>query len=287
MARLTTVATFNVKSATVRRFRVSFLLFNPENPLMSPKKIALLAASLALAAQVQAQSAPTSGTLVIVPATGEVTHVNDEATVNFMVEEQDKDKTAAASRVNEKMKQGTDLVRKEDPKAILKTMGYYTYPVYPEDRPIPIDGVALKKPRQPTSWRVGQYLEVKTTSISGLPKMTASVQKVLALNGIAFGLSPATTKKLDDQRIKVTYQNLNERIASIAAAMGRNVGDAVVETIDFEGSGNYAGGGQAADAGAPMMMRAKGMNEQQVAEPSFEPGETTLQMRLVGKVKFK
>ena len=253
---------------------------------MSPKKIALLAASLALAAQVQAQSLPTTGTLVIVPATGEVTHANDEATASFMVEEQDKDKTAAASRVNEKMKRGTEIVRKEDPKAILKTLGYYTYPVYPEERPIPIDGVAVRKPRQPTSWRVGQYLEVKTSSLAGLPKLTASVQKVLALNGINFGLSPATTKKLDDQRIKVTYQNLNERIASIAAAMGRNVSDAVVETIDFEGSGNYAGG-QAADAGAPMMMRAKGNNEQQVAEPSFEPGETTLQMRLVGKVKFK
>lgn len=253
---------------------------------MSPKKIALLAASLALAAQVQAQSLPTTGTLVIVPAVGEVTHVNDEATASFMVEEQDKDKTAAASRVNEKMKRGTEIVRKEDPKAILKTLGYYTYPVYPEEQPIPIDGVVVRKPRQPTSWRVGQYLEVKTTSLAGLPKLAASVQKVLALNGINFGLSPATTKKLDDQRIKVTYQNLNERIASIAAAMGRNVGDAVVETIDFEGSGNYAGG-QAADAGAPMMMRAKGNNEQQVAEPSFEPGETTLQMRLVGKVKFR
>ena len=254
---------------------------------MSPKKIALLAASLALAAHAQAQSLPTAGTLVIVPATGEVTHVNDEATASFMVEEQDKDKTAAASRVNEKMKQGTEIVRREDPKAILKTLGYYTYPVYPEDRPVPVDGVVVKKPRQPTSWRVGQYLEVKTTNIAGLPKMTSSVQKVLALNGIAFGLSPATTKKLDDQRIKVTYQNLNERIASIAAAMGRNVADAVVETVDFEGSGNYAGGGQSAEAGAPMMMRSKSMSDQQVAEPSFEPGETTLQMRLVGKVKFK
>ena len=253
---------------------------------MSPKKIALLAASLVLAAHAQAQTLPTTGTLVIVPATGEVTHANDEATASFMVEEQDKDKAAAASRVNEKMKQGTEIVRSQDPKASLKTMGYYTYPVYPEDRPIPMDGVAVKKPRLPTSWRVGQYLEVKTTNIGVLPKMTSSVQKVMALNGIAFGLSPATTKKLDDQRIKVTYQNLNERIASIASAMGRNASDAVVETIDFEGSGNY-GGGQSAEAGAPMMMRAKGMNDQQVAEPSFEPGETTLQMRLVGKVKFK
>ncbi|WP_426209294.1 SIMPL domain-containing protein [Massilia sp. TWP1-3-3] len=254
---------------------------------MSPKKIALLAASLALAAHVQAQTVPTTGTLVIVPATGEVTHANDEATASFMVEEQDKDKAAAASRVNQKMKEGTELVRKEDPQAVLKTMGYYTYPVYPEDRPVPVDGVAVKKPRLPTSWRVGQYLEVKTSNIAGLPKMTSSVQKTLALNGIGFGLSPATTKKLDDQRIKVTYQNLNERIASIAAAMGRKVSDAVVETIDFEGSGNYTGDAQAGSAAAPRLMRSQAMNEQQVAEPSFEPGDTTLQMRLVGKVKFK
>ncbi len=251
---------------------------------MSLKKIALMA-SLALAAQVHAQSVPTGGTLVIVPAFGEVTHANDEATASFMVEEQDKDKSAAASRVNQKMKQGTEIVRKEDPKATLKTLGYYTYPVYPEDRPQP-NGMPSGKPRVPTSWRVGQYLEVKTMNLGGLPKLAASVQKVLGLNGVQFGLSPATTKALDDQRIAATYQNLNERIASIAAAMGRKVGDAVLDTVDFEGSGNYAGG-QGADAAAPKMMRSMGEPGQQVAEPSFEPGETTLQMRLVGKVKFK
>lgn len=259
---------------------------------MSIKKIALIAA-VALAAQAQAQSAlPTTGTLVIVPAYGEVTHVNDEATVTFALEEQDKDKAVAASRVNQKMKQGTEIVRKEDPKANLKTMGYYTYPVYPENpQPVVVNGplLAPPKPPVPVAWRVGQYLEVKTTAIGGLPKMTAAVQKVLALNGINFGLSPATTKQLDDKRIAATYQNLNERIASIASAMGRKVGDATLETVDFEGSGNYAGNQQSDAAGAPMLMRAKGRMQEtaEVAEPSFEPGETTLQMRLVGKVKFK
>jgi uncharacterized protein YggE len=251
---------------------------------MRLKKIALMA-SLALAAQVHAQSVPTAGTLVIVPAYGEVTHANDEATASFMVEEQDKNKSAAASRVNQKMKQGTDIVRKEDPKASLKTLGYYTYPVYPEDRPLP-NGMPSNKVRVPTGWRVGQYLEVKTTNIEGLPRMTAAVQKVLGLNGLAYGLSPATTKALDDQRIAATYRNLNERIASIAAAMGRKVGDATLDTVDFEGSGNYAGP-QGAEAAAPKMMRSMGGAQPEVAEPSFEPGETTLQMRLVGKVRFK
>lgn len=256
---------------------------------MSPKKIALIA-SLVLAAQAQAQpqlqSQSGPGTLVIVPAHGEVTHVNDEATASFMIEEQDKDKSAAASRVNQKMKQGTEIVRKEDPNATLKTLGYYTYPVYPEERPM-ANGVPDMKRRVPTGWRVGQYLEVKTTDIAGLPKMTAAVQKVLGLNAIQFGLSPQTTKKLDQQRIAATYQNLTERIASIAAAMGRKPGEGTLEMVDFEGSGNYADGGAASDAGAPRMMRAMGRAESaEVAEPSFEPGETTLQMRLVGKVRF-
>jgi uncharacterized protein YggE len=248
---------------------------------MSLKRI-VLCAGLVLAAQVQAQS--TSGTLVIVPADGEVVHANDQATANFAIEEQDKDKTAAASRVNQKMKQGTDILRAQDPQATFKTYGYYTYAVYSDER---LPNGMFPKVRVPTAWRVGQSLEMKTSNLAALPKTTAAAQKVLTLNGINFGLAPATEKKLDQQRIATAYATLNERIASIAAAMGRKPADAVLDTVDFEGSGNYAGG-QA--QGAPAMMkfsRAAAAPAQDVAEPSFEPGETTLQMHLVGKVKFK
>jgi uncharacterized protein YggE len=248
------------------------------------KHIAAAAAvSFALAAHAAPESLPTTGTLVVVPAFGEVTHANDQAVAILAVEEQDKDKAAAASRVNQKMKQGMEIVKKADPQASLKTQGYYTYPVYPEERPL-VNG-QQPKVRVPTAWRVGQYLEVKTTDLANLPKTVAAAQKILSLNSLQFGLTPATTKQLDDQRIAATYKNLNERINSIANAMGRKVGDAVLDTVDFEGSGNYAEGRAAA---APMMMRmAKNMDSAEVAEPSFEPGETTLQMHLVGKVRFK
>lgn len=243
-----------------------------------------IAATFVLAAQVHAQAAlSTSGTLVIVPAFGEVKHANDQATAMFAIEEQDKDKAVAASRVNQKMKQGAEIVRREDPQAALKTQGYYTYPVYAERRPLP-DGSAPKP--LVTGWRVGQYLEVKTPNLAGLPKTTAAAQKILALNSLNFGLAPATLKQLDDQRIGATYQNLNERIASIAAAMGRKVADAAIDTVDFEGSGNYVGQ-RAEVAAAPQMMSRMAKDSGEVSEPSFEPGETTLQMRLVGKVKFK
>lgn len=244
----------------------------------------VLAATLLAATSAYAQS--TSGTMVVVPAFGEVVRANDQAVASFTIEEQDKDKAVAASKVNQKMKQGMEIIRKEDPQAALKTEGYYTYPVYAEQRPLPNGTMAPPKP-QIIGWRVGQSLEVKTLHLAGLPKTAAAAQKVLALSSLNFGLAPATLKKLDEERIAATYKNLNERIASIAAAMGRNRAEATIDTVDFEGSGNYAGQERGA-AAAPMAMKAMRMNDAQaVAEPSFEPGETTLQMNLVGKVRFK
>ena len=246
----------------------------------------LLAATLLLATHAHAQSTPAAGTEVIVAANGEVTAPNDQAVVTLAIEEQDKDKAAAASRVNLKMKQGMDILRKEDPAATLKTQGYYTYPVYPEERPLAPG--ATPKPRQPAAWRVGQYLQVTTTTLDKLPKTVASAQKILTLNGISFGLSRGATKKLDEQRIAASYQNLQERIAAISRAMGRNPADALLETVDFEGSGNYGGGGAVSARMQPMMMKgAAPAADMAVEEPSFEPGETTLDMRLVGKVRFK
>jgi len=223
----------------------------------------------------------TSGALIIVPAYGEVRHANDEARITLMIEEQDKDKSVAASRVNQKMKQGTDIVKREDPAATLKTHGYYTYPVYADDQPR-----QNNKARPPVAWRVGQYLEVTTTNLNGLPKTVAAAQRLLALNGLRFGLTEATRKKLDEQRIAAAYKDLTDRIAAIAKTMGRTMSDTVLETVDFEGSGNYA---QKQDGVASAMsMRSSGMQEAApVEEPSFEPGETTLEMRVVGKVKFK
>lgn len=241
---------------------------------------ASLVCATALAQAPASQPVQTSGTLVIVPASGEVRHVNDEAVLTLMVEEQDKDKAVAASRVNQKMKQGADIVKRQDPNAMLQTRGYYTYPVYPEGQPQPRPAGARL---QPAGWRVGQYLDVTTTNLAGLPATVAASQKILSLHGLRFGLSAATAKKLDQERIAATYVNMNERIAAIARAMGRNPADAVLDTLDFEASGNY----MPQDA-VPKAMRAAAVQEMQaVEEPSFEPGETTLQMRAVGKVRFR
>ena len=244
---------------------------------------AAVTATVTAAVTAQAQGLPTAGTLVVVPASGEVVHVNDQVIITLAIEEQDKDKAAAASRVNQKMNQGVAIVKKADPQAVLKTQGYYTYAVYPEVAPLPAGSVA--KPRVPTGWRVGQYLQVKTTNLAALPKTVAAAQAVLTLNRLNFGLAPQTIRKLDDERIVAAYQNLNQRVASIAGAMGRNLNDAVIQSIDFEGSGNYA---QRVNVTGSANLRAAPKSEGvQVEEPNFEPGETSLSLGLVAKVKFK
>ena len=254
-------------------------------PFSKSLVVASLLVSLSAAAGAQAQSS-SAATQVVVPAYGEVTHVNDEATLTFASEEQDQDKAAAAARVNQKMKEGIELVRRADPSARLKTAGYYTYPVYPDDEPQRPASSSAR--RVPVGWRVGQTLEVKTMNLSGLAKTAAAGQQRLQVNGVRFGLSSGLTKQLDDERIAATYRNLLDRIASIARAMGRKPSDAIIDMVDFEGSGNYSYT-ESARAASPARVEVTGSANRplEMVGPTFEPGETTLQMRLVGKVKFR
>jgi len=243
--------------------------------------LACLVVLSSLSESVAAHPIPnTANTLVTVPATGVVSHANDEAYLTLNVEEQGKDKAAAASRVNQKMKQGVELVRRQDPSAVLSTHGYYTYPVYPDEPARSRPGEA----KMPVAWRVGEYLDVRTGNLGALPKVVAASQDQLSVVGLRFGLSDAAAKTLDARLIAATYESLTERIAAIAKAMGRPMADLRLESADFEGIPNYS---PKRDVPAVNMMRAATTNAPPIEEPSFEPGETSVTMHVVGKVRLK
>ncbi len=243
---------------------------------------ALATILLLFAQSAAAQSAASTGALVIVPGFGTVIRANDEAHATFGIEEQDKDKAVAASRVNQKIRQGIEILKREDPQAKLKTRGYYTYAVYSDS-----DSSRPPKSRQVIGWRVGQYVEATTQNITALPRVVAAAQQVLALNGLRFTLSEKTARNADDELIASAYRNLIDRIGSIARAMGRNVADAVMDTVDYEGSGAYAPQAQPLMRASPAPAGMAASAAQSVEEPDFEPGETTLSMRVVGRVRFR
>src|SRR4051794_11723664 len=121
----------------------------------------------ATAAQAQVQ---TSGTTVVIPAHGEGTRAQDEGRAPLAGEGEDRDKAAAASRANQKMKQGVEILKREDPQARLQTRGYYTYAVYEELAP----NVPQPRQRRIVGWRVGQYVDLTTTRLSTLPATVAA-----------------------------------------------------------------------------------------------------------------
>ncbi|MDO8651198.1 MAG: SIMPL domain-containing protein [Undibacterium sp.] len=221
-----------------------------------------------------------TGTLVTVSGYADIKADNDQAIATFFIEEQDKDKAAAASRVNQKMKAGTDLIKKEDVQAQLATRGYYSYPIYSDETSsIPNQ---LRK-RQQTGWRVGQYLEMKTQNLKQLPATAAAVQKTLALNGISFGLSDVAGKNLEAARLDAGYKNFSERVRVITKAMGRRDENIVIEALDFDGGDSSPRPYGVETA----MMKSAMRGDVTVAETSFEPGVTSLTIRVIGKVRVK
>ena len=216
----------------------------------------------------------TRGTVVSVSGLGEVKADNDVAHASFFVEEQDKDKAAAASRVNQKMKQGTEMLKKLDPDGKYATRGYYSYPVYTEP-------TSANKSRMLTGWRVGQYLDLTTKNLEQLPANVAAVQQLLALNGLNFELSEEAVKALEVKRLETAYKNLHDRVQIVAKAMGRDPADSVIEAIDVDGSSSHFQPQPRMFAASAMMAKGGG-----VQETSFEPGETTLSATIVAKIKF-
>lgn len=241
------------------------------------KKLLGVTTALLFSLPVFAQSI--SGTVITLAGNAEIKADNDQAIVTFFIEEQDKDKAAAASRVNQKMKSGTELIKKEDPQALLSTRGYYTYPVYNDD--VKVTGQPAK--RQLIGWRSGQYLEVKTQNLKQLPTTTAAAQSLLALNGINFGLSDGAVAKLESERVAAGYKDFIEKLTMITHAMGKKPEDVVIESLDFDNAGTTV---HPLAMAAPMLSRAR-VEASPVEVPSFEPGVSTLSIHIAGKLRLK
>ncbi len=226
----------------------------------------------------QAQSlSPTSGTLVTLSAVGEVKHSNDLAHATLRLDEQDKDRALAVSRLNQKMKQGIALVKRDDSAAVLTTRGYATTPVYADEAQ-----KSAAKLRQVIGWRASQSLEVVTANLVGLPAMIADAQSLFALQGLSFSLSEPAARALDEERIQVTYRNLVARIGAVAKSMGRNAADTTIESIDVDTAANFA-----LQQRSPMAMMRSNGDAAAIETPDFEAGETALTLQMIAKVRFK
>jgi predicted secreted protein len=238
------------------------------------KAIALLALVAAFGcAPVLAQTPLTpppakfEGPVVLMTGTAELELPNDEAFATFYLEVQEADLAKAQSALNARVAEGVAQLKRADPRAQIETAGYGSYPVY-----------ASAGARKITGWRVRQGVHLKTSDLTALPRTVAAGQAQLALGGIDFRVSQAAREKAEADLITRAIANANARINAAAQAVGVPPARVRLEELNF-GLG---------DGPRPpiAMMRARAASTEAVAEPSFDAGQSTLQMAVTARARF-
>lgn len=225
----------------------------------------VLFAALA-AVPVQAQVPRSEGTLLLMTGSAAVEIDNDEALAQFFFETQEADLPRAQSIVNQRVAEGAAQLKRADPKALVETAGYTSFPVYQPGTQ-----------RKLVGWRVRQGVSMRTSDLAALPRAVAAAQPYLALGGIEFRLSRAASTRVEAQLIEQAIANLNDRIAAAARALKVPAERVRLEELNF------------GVAPPPMpRMRADMMASAApvVEEPQFDAGRSLQQLTVTGKARL-
>jgi predicted secreted protein len=238
----------------------------------SPKAIAavaLLAAALASApaqAQAQAPASPGEGTLLLMTGSATVELDNDEAVAQFFFEAQEPDLPRAQSLVNQRVADGVAQLKRADPKALVETAGYTSYPVYQPGTQ-----------RKLVGWRVRQQVSLRTSDLAALPRAVAAAQPYLALAGIDFRLSRAARTRIEAELIEQAIANLNDKVAAAARALKVPAERVRLEELNF---------GVAPPPVPRMRAEMMASAAPPVEEPQFDAGRSLQQMTVTGRARL-
>ena len=229
--------------------------------------IVVLALGLASGAAIaQPASARIEGTLLLMTGTAEAEVANDEALAQFFFEAQDADLARAQSQVNQRVAEGVAQLKRADPKALVETTGYTSYPVYQPGTQ-----------RKLVGWRVRQGVSLRTSELAALPRAVAAAQQHLALAGIDFRLSRAARTRVEAELIEQAIANLNDKVAAAARALKVAPDRVRLEELNF-------------GVTPPPMPRMRSdmmaSAAPPVEEPQFDAGRSLQQLTVTGKARL-
>jgi predicted secreted protein len=207
------------------------------------------------------------GTVLQMTGTAELEVANDEAVAQFYYEVQDADLARAQSQVNQRVAEAVAQLKRADPKALVETAGYSSYPVYQPGAQ-----------RKLVGWRVRQSVSLRTTELATLPRAVAAAQAQLALGGIDFRLSRAAREKVEAELIERALANLKGKVAVAARALGVPPERTRLEEVNF--------GFAAPPVPLAPRMRAEMMASAAVEEPQLDAGRSLQQLTVTGKARL-
>jgi len=233
--------------------------------------VILSASAFAASAQPTPVAPRGEGTVVVMPGSAELELANDEAVVSFYAEVQDADLARAQSLVNQRMSEGTALLKRMDAGASIESGAYQTYPVYtyPKDSAPKLN-----------AWRVRQTVVLRTAQLANLGRTVQAAQGQLALGAVQFRVSRVAREKAEAQLIERAVANVNARVAAAAAALAVPAARVRIEELSFAPRGEVGP--------VPMfaMRAAPAPAGNAVAMPSFEAGQTTESLSVTARVRF-
>jgi predicted secreted protein len=162
--------------------------------------------------------------------------------------------------VNERIANAVSSVQQHEGIKI-QTGSYSTTPVYHKNKI--------------TGWRVRQNIRLESQDMTLVSKILGSLQQTLALQALDFTVSPELKNSTDDALIADALKIFERRAGNIVEQLGRK--NFKIVDINVATSGNHY----------PRRSHEFAVVASDVATPTIEAGEQTLQVTVSGQIEME
>ena len=177
--------------------------------------------------------------------------------------DEDSDAARLADRVNDTMDWALG-VAKQAKGVTVKSGGYSTQPVHDKDGKI-------------ARWAASQDLYLESGNVEAVSELVGKLQSKVLLRSIAFSVSPETRRKTEETMIGDALNAFTERAKKITGGLAARDYEIVAISIQTPGGGGPM----------PMYARAEMAAMDKVSAPSFESGQSTLQVRVDATIEIE
>jgi predicted secreted protein len=177
--------------------------------------------------------------------------------------DEDSDAARLADRVNDTMDWALG-VAKQAKGVTVKSGGYSTHPVHDKDGKI-------------ARWAASQDLYLESGDVEAVSELIGKLQSKVLLRSISFSVSPETRRKTEETLIGDALNAFTERAKKVSGGLGGRDYEIVSVSIQTPGGGGPV----------PMYARAEMMAMDKVSAPSFESGQSTLQVRVDATIEIE
>jgi predicted secreted protein len=185
---------------------------------------------------------------------------NDTVIATLYAQEEGSDAAQLADLVNERIADAINIVQQHDGIKV-QTGSYSTTPVYHKNKI--------------TGWRVRQNIRLESQDMTLVSSVLGKLQQTLALQALNFTVSPELKNSTDDALIADALKVFEQRAGNIVAQLGRK--NFKIVDINVATSGNHY----------PRRSHEFAVMASDVAAPSIEAGEQTLQVTVSGQVEME